>query len=228
MVIVLWLRHGESYVNLTKEFSCKLVDKPLTPKGQDQAQQTALFLKKEGITKIYCSPLKRALETAQIVGEILHLNVQILEEFREVNVGVLERSPPTAEAWDRYFMVPDAWKVGNYERRFEGGENFLELRDRMLKGFSTIANANANLDGNGKILVVGHGGNFMYVLASLCKNISSDYISDKHMPNCAITTLDLTMTDTGITSNLIKFADTSHIHGAAARFTPGVPEKIKK
>ena len=224
MVIVFWLRHGESYVNLNKEFSYKLVDKPLTPKGQNQAQQTALYFKRIDISKIYCSPLKRAVETAQIVANVLNLDIHILEEFREVNVGILERNLPTSEAWNYYFQVTEAWKLGNYRVRFEGGEDFLELRDRMWKGFSTIENANSD----GKILVVGHGGNFMCVLADLCRNFSSNFISDKHIPNCAITTLDLTMTDTGLTSKLIKFADASHIHGDAASFAPGIPEKIKK
>ena len=224
MVLIYWLRHGESYVNLNKEFSYKLIDKPLTPKGQNQAKQTALFLKDKKISKIYCSPLKRAVETAQFVGTVLNLDIHILEEFREVNVGVLERTSPTPEAWERYFKVFEAWKLGNYEVKFEEGENFLELQARMWKGFITIENENPD----GKILVVGHGGNFMIVLAELCTNVSSDYISNKQMPNCAITTLDLTMTDTGLISKLIKFADSSHILGEAASFTPGVPEKIKK
>lgn len=224
MVLIYWLRHGESYVNLTKEFSYKLIDKPLTPKGQNQAKQTALFLKDKKIFKIYCSPLKRAVETAQFVGNVLKLDIHILEEFREVNVGILERAPPTSEAWERYFKVSKAWKSGNYKVKFEEGENFLELQARMWKGFITIENANPD----GIILVVGHGGNLMCVLSELCMNVSSDYISDKQMPNCAITTLDLTMIDTELTSKLIKFADISHIHGEAASFTPGVPEKIKK
>ena len=180
MVIVYWLRHGESYVNLTKEFSYRLVDKPLTPKGQNQALQTAFFLKKMNLSAIYCSPLMRAVETAQIIGDILKLKITIIEEFREINVGILENSPPTPEAWDRYFKVSNAWNAGDYEKRFVGGENYLELRSRMWKGFESILKVN----GDGTILVVGHGGNFMYVLADLCEAISPEFISDKHMQNC--------------------------------------------
>jgi broad specificity phosphatase PhoE len=54
-----WVRHGESIVNLTKEFSHRLVDKPLTPKGTLQAQQTADYFIDKKIDAIYCSPLNK-------------------------------------------------------------------------------------------------------------------------------------------------------------------------
>lgn len=105
-----------------------------------------------------------------------------------------------------------------------GGGNYLELRDRMWKGFTTIEKANPE----GIILIVGYEGNFMYILADLCENVSPDYISDKHLVNCAITTLDLTMKDSELSSKLIKFADASHVTGDAGNFILGVPEKVKK
>lgn len=40
MNIIYLVRHGENKANLTKEFSYKKVDYPLTPKGVIQAQQT--------------------------------------------------------------------------------------------------------------------------------------------------------------------------------------------
>ena len=54
------VRHGENRANLTKQFSYKTVDYPLTPKGVLQAQQTAEFFQDKQIDEIYASPLKRA------------------------------------------------------------------------------------------------------------------------------------------------------------------------
>ena len=54
------IRHGENPANITKEFSHRLVDYSLTPKGVLQAQQTGEYFKNKQIDAIYCSPLKRA------------------------------------------------------------------------------------------------------------------------------------------------------------------------
>jgi broad specificity phosphatase PhoE len=58
------VRHGENRANLTKEFSSRLVDYPLTAKGVLQAQQTADYFQQRagagGIDAVYSSPLKRS------------------------------------------------------------------------------------------------------------------------------------------------------------------------
>ncbi|MEL7644621.1 MAG: histidine phosphatase family protein, partial [bacterium] len=61
-------RHGENHANLIKQLSSKLVDYPLTEKGILQAQQTGEALAGRGIKALFCSPLKRAKQTAEIVG----------------------------------------------------------------------------------------------------------------------------------------------------------------
>ncbi|MGH2510245.1 MAG: histidine phosphatase family protein, partial [Ktedonobacteraceae bacterium] len=87
------VRHGENPANITHEFSYKLIDYPLTPKGVLQATQTAEFLKGTPIDAIYSSPLKRAHETAHIIAAPHQLPVTVIEGFREVNVGELELRP---------------------------------------------------------------------------------------------------------------------------------------
>src|SRR5258707_14895533 len=93
------VRHGENPANITKEFSYKLVDYSLTPKGVLQAEQTAAFFQSIPLDAAYASPLKRARETAEIIARPQGLPVTLLEEFREVNVGKLELKPPTEENW---------------------------------------------------------------------------------------------------------------------------------
>lgn len=94
-----WVRHGENPANIAKQFSCRLVDYPLTPKGVLQAQQTADYFRDKAIHEVYASPLKRAVQTAEIIAAPLELAVHTVEHFREVNVGTLESQPPTAEVW---------------------------------------------------------------------------------------------------------------------------------
>jgi probable phosphoglycerate mutase len=94
--------------NITKEFSFKAVDRPLTEKGRLQAEQTAERFADVPIDEIYCSPLKRAAETADAIGRRLGIAPIPIEEFREVNVGSLELTPPTKETWDVYLTTTDS------------------------------------------------------------------------------------------------------------------------
>src|SRR5437588_12038201 len=89
------VRHGENPANLTREFSHRRVDYSLTPRGIEQARQTAEFFRKGRVDELYSSPLKRALETAQIIAGAVDRPITVVEEFRELNVGRLEDEPPT-------------------------------------------------------------------------------------------------------------------------------------
>lgn len=58
------IRHGESGANVTNR---DLPDAALTPAGQVQAASVAGYLAHEGIHLVISSPLRRALETAEIL-----------------------------------------------------------------------------------------------------------------------------------------------------------------
>src|SRR5579864_5128475 len=118
MNTVYFVRHGENPANLTREFSYRLVDYPLTENGVRQAQETARYLRDRGITAVYASPLKRAMQTAQIIAAPLGLPVTVVESFREVNVGALERQLPTPETWALHDAICAAWAAGNADMCF--------------------------------------------------------------------------------------------------------------
>ena len=159
------VRHGENPANLTKEFSHRLVDYALTEKGRLQARQTAAHLDGKGIDEIYASPLKRAVETAAILGARLGLEPVIVEAFREINVGDLERLPPSAETWARHNRVLEAWLAGRRDTPMPGGEDQHSLWDRVRTALAAIL---AGKDGR-DIVIVGHGGLFLYTLADLVR-----------------------------------------------------------
>ena len=121
------LRHGENQANLTKEFSYMKVDYPLNQKGRQQARQAGLALLEQNIRAIYSSPLKRAVETAQIVGQRLNLTPIVSEAFREINVGVLEDQPPTEANWALHHRIIEQWIEGKEDIGFPGGESYQHL-----------------------------------------------------------------------------------------------------
>ncbi len=74
--------------------------------------------------KIYCNPLKRAVETADILSNKLELNYEIDSRLVEFSVGKLEgKSDPTS--WS---MFMDLWKEWfekeNLNTSLPGGNHF--------------------------------------------------------------------------------------------------------
>lgn len=215
------VRHGENRANLTKEFSFKLVDYPLTEKGRLQASQTAAFFQDKPIRAIFSSPLKRASETAEIIAAGLNLPVNILEQFREVNVGILERKPPTAEVWEEHNQVISAWFEGHPERRFPGGENYYELQKRMQTGLAQV------MDGlsDHNLIIVGHGGIFTFTIPHICPQVRPEDMRYIENHNCSITEIVIGWQNGKLQGKLIRYADTSHLSGKAAELVSGVPKK---
>lgn len=208
------VRHGENPANLTHEFSYKLVDYSLTPKGVLQAEQTADFFKNSSIGAIYSSPLKRAYETAQIIARPHKQPVTIIEEFREINVGDLERMPPNETSWQLHDQIIAAWTSGKLDIPFPGGESFLELVARVRAG---LLEATRQRDKQ-RIVIVAHGGCITAIVRSLCPNAGSQHTSNA-MHNCAITEMELMISEDDLTSSLLSWACATHLCGEAAELT---------
>ena len=214
-----WVRHGENVANITKQFSSRYVDYSLTPKGVLQAQQTGEYFKDKDIHALYSSPLKRAMETAAIIGAAIGLPVTVLENFREVDVGELELKPPTEENWAFHDRIFHAWLRGDRDAGFAGGDDYHGLWARMLAGYEQV------IDGadNRNLLVVGHGGNFTATLKDLVPGLDLEVLrGGSH--NCAITELRLARRDGRLQAELVTWAAHGHMHGAAAQFVTGLPE----
>jgi broad specificity phosphatase PhoE len=78
------------------------VDGSLTGTGREQAQSVTEALRSLTIHNLYCSPMQRAIETAEFIASGLNLTPQIVSELREV-VPVI---PPDLEEFFA-FTMPD-------------------------------------------------------------------------------------------------------------------------
>lgn len=173
------MRHGESTVNLSNTFSCRYVDEPLTEAGLEQAERAAAWLAGRPIRRMYASPLKRAIQTAEIAGKHLGLGYTIAEELREIDCGMLEgRSDP--EAWDFFQQVIMRWVMGDLAAGFDGGETGQHAVDRLARFMRALP------DGEGDTLVVGHGGIFAIGLLKLCDDLRPTSTADLHLGNTGI------------------------------------------
>lgn len=217
------VRHGENLANITKEFSYKLVDYSLTPKGVLQAEQTAEFFRSTAIDAVYSSPLKRARETAEIIARPHKLPVTLLEEFREGNVGNLELMPPTEESWRLHDRIVGEWAKGNLTASFPGGENFLELVERGRRGLLEVTRGRSQQ----RIVVASHGGILTAIIRNFCPTPESGPVG-LEMQNCAITEIELTTDNDEIISGVLRgWGCVTHLSGEAANLIPGTFEYEK-
>lgn len=201
------VRHGENIANLTREFSHRLIDYSLTPVGVMQAQQTAEYFRSLPIGAIYTSPLKRAKETAEIIARPLGLEVQVVEQFREINVGLLERQPPTAENWAFHDRIFHDWLNGKPGSTFPEGENHFSLLARMRAGLAEVVAHTPDNPG----IIVGHGGIFMATIKDICQDIDVWQLTS--LPNCSVTEIEAEIHQGQLTCQLRRWADASHLNG---------------
>lgn len=218
MTTIYWVRHGENRANLTKEFSHRLVDYPLTAKGRLQASQTGAYFRPKPLSAVFSSPLKRAIETAEAIAVPKNLPVQVVEEFREVNVGDLEKGPITVEAWAENERIFRSWMDGRLEEAFPGGENYHLLLERMQQGYRQVLEKCPQ----GEAAIVGHGGNFISTLKAFCPQVDLPWLLSQESHNCSITRLDLRLEGGRVSGRLLEWGYFGHLSGEAAEVVSGI------
>jgi broad specificity phosphatase PhoE len=147
------VRHGATAANLDSPARLQGVrtDQPLAPGGIFQAQATRELLAEVPLDACYCSPLRRAVETAEIIALPHHIRPLPCPELTECDVGEWEgRSWQTIAAED-----PERYRIYMAEPalvRYPGGESFAEVHARSAPVIDRLI---AEHDGHA-ILVVSH------------------------------------------------------------------------
>ena len=83
----LFIRHGESDINVYGILSDSTENNSLTERGIKQARRTGEQLKGVRFDGIVSSPVRRAYETAKIISEYVNLDVIRDDRLREVKLG---------------------------------------------------------------------------------------------------------------------------------------------
>jgi broad specificity phosphatase PhoE len=155
---ILLARHGQSDWNRDRRWQGH-ADRPLTELGRTQARELAQRLAHTDLDAIYSSDLRRAQETAEVVGRAQGLEVRTIPGLREVDVGSWS-GLTRAEAEQRYPEAYRRWLVG--EEGWDDGETYEELSDRVLAAVWEITAAHPGE----RVLVVGHGGSIRAIHAA--------------------------------------------------------------
>jgi phosphoserine phosphatase len=148
--MILIARHGESDWNREKRWQ-GFADRPLTERGREQARALAERLAHVELDAVYSSDLRRARETAAVVADRQGLQVKVVPELREVDVGSWS-GLTRAEAEERFPEGFRRWRSGF--PGWEDGETYEAMTGRVLAAVHGIAREH---DGE-RVLLVSHGG----------------------------------------------------------------------
>jgi len=199
---ILLVRHGENRANLTREFSYRNIDYGLTQRGVVESLRTALWIRQYCITGVFSSPLRRAVETGAIIASLFGFAVEIVEDFREINVGSLE-GQSTSENWQLHNSILDDWKRGCWTRAFPNGESFEELMHRVRRGLTHVASTNSK-----RAVVVTHGGVLHAIRYGLLDNpIPAD------SPTCSVSQLSVDLSVDTLRCGLLSAPFVGHLSG---------------
>jgi 2,3-bisphosphoglycerate-dependent phosphoglycerate mutase len=172
---ITFTRHGESHANILRQISNRGLVHPLTRNGRAQAVTLADGLRDRCITRIYTSPMLRAIETSVIVAERLEVAYEVTDALREFDCGIAEGRADEA-AWQMWHEVFDAWTLhGRREQRIEGGESFYDIRDRFVPFIEGLVAQHGDTDAN--LLCVAHGGVLWMMLPLVLPNVDADLMS---------------------------------------------------
>jgi broad specificity phosphatase PhoE len=171
-----FVRHGESEENVLRRFSNRDLGYGLTMRGGNEAAELSVKLRNLRIERIFSSPLLRAVQTAEILSDLLHAPVESVEALREYDCGIIE-GKSDVQSWDLYDRVAKDWLRGLWESRIEEGESFLDIKARFILFLEEIV---SKYDGSSdSVVIVGHGGLYRHMLPLIFGNVSFGF-SFKH------------------------------------------------
>lgn len=154
------VRHGQD--NETRRGGWS--EKPLTEEGIRQAEALADKMCGLAIGSVYSSDLGRAMQTAKVLADKLHLPVVPLPQFREVNNGDLAgmKNSLALEQYPGLF-----WNQLDWEQRYPNGESPKQFYERIhtaWTGFSEEIRSQSK-----DVVLVTHGG-VIHVIRAILEN----------------------------------------------------------
>jgi probable phosphoglycerate mutase len=177
--LVYLARHGQTAYNLEGRFQGQQAV-PLDDTGRAQAAELAERAAGYGFRALWCSPLLRARETADVVAR--RLGLEPVEDARLMETDAGYWTDRTfAEVRARAPEQFDAFVAGDPSFAFPGGESFAEQEERVSAALEAVER------GALPALVVCHG---MVIRAALARRAGHRLERFQRVPNGGLVPLD--------------------------------------
>jgi len=212
---IMLVRPGETDWNLTGRWQ-GWVAIPLNEYGGQQVRRLAGFMRNFGVSEIYSSDTRRALDTSAILGEHLELEPIVDERWRERHIGHWQGMIlPEVRAWypKEYQLMLD--NLDDY-RIPGGGESRNDVRRRVKQGLDVIVEKWQDDPSNITIGIVTHTTAIRVLLETIIPDVD---LKTAEFGNSSVTTVGLT--DAG-DWKIITLNDLAHLEGIPSRHMPEV------
>jgi probable phosphoglycerate mutase len=148
---VVLVRHGVTPHTLEKRFSGGLAsaNPGLSDEGRAQIRAVADWLAPlaDRVDAVVASPVRRTLESADIIAAALGQPIEVEPGFAEMEFGVWD-GMTFGEVGEQYPAELKSW-LGSVDNAPEGGESFTTVQERVLAGLGRLLEGHA-----GKTVVV--------------------------------------------------------------------------
>jgi len=131
MAKLILARHGETVWNIEKIYRGR-ADVNLDEMGIKQAELLGKCLGNLELEAIYSSPLRRAMDTANIVARYQKISVHIAEGLVDFDYGEWQ-SLPEQEAKMLYPTLHNEWHNTPHKVKMPGGESLEDVRRRAIE-----------------------------------------------------------------------------------------------
>ena len=177
---IYYVRHGQTDWNLAERMQGGGSEKPLNETGIEQAKETKQELENVKYDVLICSPMHRAIQTAEIINKDRNVPIITDERIRERKLGELEGNKVTDETekkiWDYNlnYQIPNGESLHDFEKRI------LEFLDEIKQKYTDKT-----------VLIVAHGGIAKVLKMHLYGMPESKNLSEIGMKNCEIVETEL-------------------------------------
>ena len=154
---IYYVRHGQTDWNLERKMQGGGTEKALNETGIKQAQETREELENIKYDIVICSPMHRAMQTAEIINK--GKNVQVTTDEIEKRIW----------DYDLNYQIPEGENLHDFEKRI------LEFLKEMKQKYSDKT-----------VLIVAHGGVAKVLKTHLYGMPKSKDLSEIEMRNCEI------------------------------------------
>ena len=195
------IRHGATQLSAEDRFA-GATDVDLSDVGRKQAQALAVRLADDHITAVYCSPMRRTVETAGFVARPHDLKPITRDGLREIHHGRWE-SMRRGEVEAQFPEEYAAWEEDPFTYAPLGGESGLSVMARALPVIREIVAQHRDEN----VAVVSHKATIRLLLSSLLGFDPRGYRDRLDQAPACLNVLDFKDT---VRVRLMLFNDVSH------------------
>lgn len=177
-----FVRHGDAY----DEMGLQLEHYPLNNNGRIQALQLAKRLKDSKFDAMYCSKIKRSMQTCEIVNDVHRMDVIYTSKLNEVG----------GEIWPQPAM----------ESAPEALDNFDKAEENIRGFFKKLADDHRNQE----VIVFTHGNWIRVLLSAILADGKPECFFHFVIHNTALTIIDVN--EVTRFESIITVSDAGHTH----------------